>query len=1128
MTSAQVRQSFLDFFREKQHTVVPSSSLLPDAPNLLFTNAGMNQFVPIFLGQQKAPWTPPRVADTQKCIRAGGKHNDLEDVGLDTYHHTFFEMLGNWSFGDYFKKEAIEWAWELLVERWKFPAQRLYATVYRPGPGEPAEFDQEAYDHWERLFREADLDPKIHVVNGGKADNFWMMGDTGPCGPCSEVHVDLTPDGNTRGSLVNKGDPRCIEIWNLVFIQFNADAEGKFTPLPQRHVDTGMGFERVSAIIQGTKNLTDFSGTISNYETDVFRPIFDELEKLSGKRYASTLPESDESAIRNPQSAIDIAFRVIADHIRTLSFAIGDGIVPSNEGRGYVLRRILRRAVRYGRTLDFHEPFFFKLVDVVAEAMGDVFPEVRTKQNPIKATIRREEEAFNRTLDKGIELFEREVARLLGSACGPRAVSGGSPETFPLVQYGKRNLPHFERPWGKYAVTFATHERAPLSPDARQIVLDCILYWKDRRYELYAACVMPDHAHMLIEPQIRETDANGNAIFFSLTEILHTIKSFTAHEINKLENSKGPVWERESFDRLIRSEGDLREKFEYIARNPWDAGMVGPAEEYRWVWWPGLEFAESGVASRRAAEMGTPAACAPQSSDAQISGEFAFKLYDTYGFPLDLTELMARERGLTVDLAGFERLMEEQRERARKAQKKEKISVEGEELKAGPTKFLGYDFLETEAVVETVLPGKKPEELNIVLDRTPLYAEMGGQVGDHGLLHVPGHDRTEVGRLRVTNTQKRGDVFVHRATLTEGRAPEPGEAVRVSVDADRRRAIQGHHTVTHLLHWALHEIVSRDASQKGSYVGPEKLTFDFSSAPLTKQQVRDVENLVNEKIRENASVSWTEIPYAEAKQRKDIIQFFGEKYGDTVRVLQIGGEPRTLNGYSMELCGGTHVRSTNEIGPFRIVKEEAIAAGVRRIEAVAGDAARNWAEQESARQQEKFETLARKKSDLAPLPDFDRSTDTSAMLQQIDARAARLEKEDVDVREWEKKTAKAAEAQLQSRAAQIANELATSHQNVCVAQIPDADPKLLQAVVDALKQKVNGPIFLAGQRDESVALVAFVPAALASKVQANKIMQQIAPIVAGKGGGRPELAQGSGKDASKIEMALTEAKKLLG
>ncbi len=777
MTSTQIRQSFLDFFREKQHTIVPSSSLLPDAPNLLFTNAGMNQFVPIFLGQQKPAWNPPRVADTQKCIRAGGKHNDLEDVGLDTYHHTFFEMLGNWSFGDYFKKEAIEWAWELLVERWKFPAQRLYATVYKPGPNEPSEFDQEAHDHWAHLFREADLDPARHVVTGGKKDNFWMMGDTGPCGPCSEVHVDLTPDGDTRGALVNKEDPRCIEIWNLVFIQFNANPDNSFTPLPQRHVDTGMGFERVTAIIQGTKNLRDFSSTISNYEADVFRPIFDQLEKLSGKKYASALPDRSQPSTLNSQQSADVAFRVIADHIRTLSFAIADGIIPSNEARGYVLRRILRRAVRYGRTLGFHDPFFYKLVDVVAKTMGDVFPEVRAKQKAIKETIRREEESFNKTLDNGIGMFERAVHTIEAAA--------GQMDPAP----------------GEFEVSeFAASES-----------------WRHRR---------------------------------------------VIGVVRRLENGT-----------VIK----------------------------------------------------------------EISGDFAFRLYDEQGFPLDLTELLARERVLTVDVAGFEELMEEQRERARKAQKKEKISVEHEELKAAPTKFLGYDFLETESVVEAVLPGKKQEELNIVLDRTPCFAEMGGQVGDQGLVHVPGHDWTELGQLRITDTQKRGDVFVHRAALVEGRAPKPGEAVRISVDIDRRRAIQGHHTVTHLLHWALHEIVSRDAAQKGSYVGPDKLTFDFSSVALTKQQVRDVEKLVNEKIAEDAPVSWAEVSYAEAKKRYDIQQFFGEKYGDTVRVLQIGGEPKALNGYSMELCGGTHVRSTGEIGPFRIVSEYAIAAGIRRIEAVAGE-----------------------------------------------------------------------------------------------------------------------------------------------------------------------------------------------
>ncbi|KAF5407049.1 MAG: Alanine--tRNA ligase [Candidatus Udaeobacter sp.] len=471
--------------------------------------------------------------------------------------------------------------------------------------------------------------------------------------------------------------------------------------------------------------------------------------------------------------------------------------------------------------------------------MGDVFPEVRAKQKTIEDVIRREEEAFNKTLDRGLDLFDAEAGL----------------ERFERAVQMIESLPEFMG------------------------------------------------------------DTGGPA------------------EFDASEMSRAAGYQK-------------RDKLGAFVRRP-----DGTVEK-------------------------------------KISGDFAFKLFDTYGFPLDLTELLARERGFTVDITRFEQLMGEQRERARKAQKKEEISVEKADLEITPTKFLGYDFLEAEALVETVLRVEKPQEPAVVLDQTPCYPEMGGQVGDRGMLHVPGHDRTEVGQLRVIDTQKYGDVFVHLTQLIQGRAPEPGEAVRVSVDADRRRAIQGHHTVTHLLHWALHEVVSRDASQKGSYVGPDKLTFDFSSAPLMKQQVRDVEKLVNEKIRDKAPVSWTEIPYAEAKKRSDIIQFFGEKYGDTVRVLQIGGVPHALNGYSMELCGGTHVRSTGEIGPFRIVKEEAIAAGIRRIEAVAGDAARGWAKQEAARQQEKFEAFSRKKPDIESLPVFESEASTSEMLQQIDASCA--------------------------------------------------------------------------------------------------------------------------------------------
>src|SRR6266550_4964879 len=477
MTGAEIRQSFLDFFREKQHTIVPSSPLMPDAPNLLFTNAGMNQFVPIFLGQQKPSWTPARTVDTQKCIRAGGKHNDLDDVGLDTYHHTFFEMLGNWSFGDYFKKQAIDWAWELIVKIWGFPADRLYATVFCPylgGPGWEAKWqteleqvlvlamtspdfippnpsaslfevaDLEAAMYWAKKFTTAGRDPRVHIIPGNKKDNFWMMGETGPCGLCSELHFDLTPAGDTRGKLVNQGSAQCIEIWNLVFIQFNANPDGTYTPLPARHVDTGMGLDRVTSFIQGTKGFTDFANPrISNYETDAFRPIFDAIAQLSGKTYGSTLPPADLSTI-NSQQSTDVAFRVIADHIRTLSFAIADGIQPGNTDRNYVLRRILRRAVRYGRTLGFHELFFYKLVDVLANTMGDVFPEIRVKKKHVQDVIQKEEEAFNKTCDTGTDVFNQHVtiaAPKPDAADGEKVFEGTFPAWVAFMLYDTCGFP---------------------------------------------------------------------------------------------------------------------------------------------------------------------------------------------------------------------------------------------------------------------------------------------------------------------------------------------------------------------------------------------------------------------------------------------------------------------------------------------------------------------------------------------------------------------------------------------------------------------------------------------------------------------------------------------------------------
>jgi len=1053
-SSSQIRKDFLDFFKSKQHTIVPSSSLMPDSPNLLFTNAGMNQFVPIFLGQTKCPYTPGRAADTQKCIRAGGKHNDLDDVGLDTYHHTFFEMLGNWSFGDYFKREAIDWAWELVVDKWKFPPQRLYATIYNPdkSKGDPSERDEEAWNYWAEKFRAVDLDPGVHIVYGNKKDNFWMMGDTGPCGPCSELHVDLTPGGDTRGSLVNQGDARCIEIWNLVFIQFNANPDGTFSPLPAKHVDTGMGFERVTSIIQGTKNFTEFTNAkISNYETDIFRPIFDVLEKMSGKTYGSTLPNGvhassvgvheapvdihgrpvdvhgrpvdahgrpvdahgrpvdahgrpvdahgrpvdthgtpvdthgrpvdvhgrpvvahgtpvgthgtsgdthgtsgdTHKSLEYGQIAIDIAFRVIADHIRTLSFAIADGIQPGNNDRNYVLRRILRRAVRYGRTLGFKEPFFYKLVDVVADNFGDIFPEIRARKKQVQETIRTEEEAFNRTIDAGVSEFIKAIGRVTNKV---------------FIGLQKNN----PRLWDKV--------------------------------ELHA------------------TDKHGNEI----------------------------------------SNPDLIPKYDEVTFNYEFADQSAADEFYKLCVFPGEE---------------------------------AFRLYDTFGFPLDLTEIMAKEVRFTVDVDGWNKLMNEQKARARAAQKKEVISLSQIETTT-PTKFIGYENLAVQAKVLEVVSLK--DKTAVILDTSACYAEMGGQVGDTGELTGSGH------LWRVTNTQKSGNTFLH--FVEGGDAPAIGAGVTLAVEKSRRNAIQRHHTVTHLLHWALHEVASKEASQKGSFVGPDKLTFDFNSAPLTPAQVADIEKLVNERILENAGVSWTEVAHADVKHRKDVMQFFGDKYGDTVRVVQIGGAAGKLDGYSMELCGGTHTRATGEIGLFRIVGESAIAAGVRRIEAVAGLTAYDLANE----QLQLIKNVAGK----------------------INSPVGEMEKKIEALLAHQKELEKQLKSAQQREAAGSAKDLLAKVQMLSgvpaiIANLGAADGDTLQTIADALKSQFKGVIVLGGASIGAVSLIAAVTSDFTAKVQAGKIIQTIAPIVGGKGGGKPDNARGGGKDASKLDEALAKAKSLL-
>jgi alanyl-tRNA synthetase len=975
MTSAQIRQSFLDFFKSKDHTIVPSDNVGYTSRDgaRIFTNAGMNQFVPIFLGERSADvdtWPgvlhkglPTRAADTQKCIRAGGKHNDLEDVGLDTYHHTLFEMLGNWSFGDYFKKEAISWAWELIIEKWKFPPTRVFATIYQPGAGDPADRDQEAYDLWAEKFRSIGLDPDIHIVNGNKKDNFWMMGDTGPCGPCTEIHIDLTPgapnldeDRQRAGAkLVNGSDASCIEIWNNVFIQYNANPDGTFVPLPAQHVDTGMGFERVCSIIQGTKNFTDFENAkISNYDTDVFKPIFDEISRLTvvngiAKTYQSTLPKANAQGHVVPvteQEKIDVAFRVIADHLRTLSFAIADGIQPGNSDRNYTLRRILRRAVKYGRTLEFKEPFFYKLVDVLAQHMGDVFPELRTKKEQVKAVLKLEEEAFNRTLDRGTSKFEDELNHLV------------IPE---LDRLGKAKPFRYHVRRGK---TFIASDDEPTFPETE--------------------------IDMLADIQV---------------------------QLSKL---------------------------------------------------------------------GSPKLAFP--------GAAAFELYDTYGFPLDLTELMTRERGLTVDTAGFEKLMEEQKQRAREAGKKNKqvVSVSEIETKA-PTKFIGYDTLEADVRVLEVVSMK--DKNAVVLDVSTCYAEMGGQVGDAGQLILGANT------FPISATTKVGNTWLH---FLEGEeTPAVDSTVRLVVDAPRRHAIERHHTVTHILHWALHEVVSKDATQKGSSVTPDKLTFDFNSAALTPQQLSDIERLVNERIVANDPVSWSEVPYVEAKANNGIMALFGEKYGDLVRVVQIGGQPHKLDGWSMELCGGTHTRYTGEIGLFRLVGESAVAAGVRRIEAIAGLEAYN---------------AARADADLIKL-----------LCGKVSAQGAHdIEKKIETLLAQQKELEKALKSAQQREASGRAKELLlTASNNAIIANLGAVDGDYVMAVNDALKGQFKGIIILGSAFNGAVVLTANVDKDFQAKAQAGKIIQTIAPIVGGKGGGKPDFARGGGKDADKLEAALAEARKLV-
>jgi alanyl-tRNA synthetase len=886
MTSSEIRQSFLDFFADKGHRIVPSAPLLPSSPNLLFTNAGMNPFVPYFLGERDAPHS--KIADTQKCIRAGGKHNDLDDVGYDTYHQTFFEMLGNWSFGDYFKAEAIEWAWELLTDVWGFPKERLYATIYKPGPNDPADLDQEAYDLWKGIFEKAGLDPAERIIYGNKKDNFWMMGDTGPCGPCSELHIDLTPEGNTGGKLVNQDSPWCIEIWNLVFIQYNANEDGSFQELAARHIDTGMGFERVAGIMATTENFTNFTAPPSNYNADLFADIFAVIEELSGQRYGATLPA--DPAKPTPDEIRDIVFRVLGDHIRTLCCSIADGILPGNEGRNYVLRRILRRAVMYGRRLNLPPGFFGKLVVPTIGSLENPFSELRKQEEIIKKVISAEENAFDRTLDRGMHLF-------------------------------------------------------------------------------------------------------------------------------------------------------------------------------------------ASVADK---------------ADGVIAGAEAFALYDTYGFPLDLTELLARERGLTVDHAGFESAMEQQRQRARDAQKKSVIKLAGE---GAATEFVGFDPDTWSGFETEVLELLEQDGTHyLVTPATPFYAEMGGQVGDAGSVHG------ENWELRIVDTVK-DEAGRHLHTLENPMtSAEAGTPITLSLDADRRRDIQRHHSATHILNWALRKLLGTHVLQAGSYVGPDRLRFDFNHfEALTPEQLQEIESMVNQVLIENNAVKTFETAFDDKPD--DVIATFGEKYGNVVRVVDIGG-------WSKELCGGTHVRHIGEIGQLRLTSESSISAGVRRIEAVCARAAGRYTAKEHSLLTDIASALSVKPGE-AP--------------ERVQILLKKLKDAEKTIQDLQAEAAKSQAGDLSSQAVEVDGV------TLLAAVMEGVDARGLREAMDDLRRQLNpAVIVLGGSQDGKVFFAVSVADDCQRKgAHAGKLIGPIAKICDGGGGGKADRAQAGGKDPSKLAQAIEQAEELL-
>ena len=896
MTSAkQIRNGFIDFFRDKGHEFVPSSPIVPVADDtLLFANAGMNQFKDIFLGLAAPSYR--RVANSQKCLRVSGKHNDLEEVGKDTYHHTFFEMLGNWSFDDYFKAEAIEWAWELLTKVWGIEGDRLWASVFAGDRKDGLPKDQEA----ERLWSKVTSLPAERVLAFGKKDNFWEMGETGPCGPCSEIHIDLGPERCDKKDVpghkcvVNGGCARFIELWNLVFIQFNRTEGGKLVELGAKYVDTGAGLERIAAVMQGKH---------SNYDTDLFMPIIERISELTGQKYTSRLGETTDNA-----------FRVIADHVRAVVFAITDGTIPSNEGRGYVIRRILRRASRFGRQLGMHEPFIYRLVPVVVEVMGGAFVEVKQREEHVSMVIESEEASFGRTLDRGLEIF---------------------------------------------------------------------------------------------------TDA---------------------------------------------------------------------AEKAR------------------------------KSKNKTISGEDAFQLYDTYGFPLDLTQLMADERGLKVDTGGFDKLMDEQRKRAQAAQKGGSFIMQLADTELPTTEDLHKyhtDRCESKIVGVIYKEGFRSEgrveagdEVGIVLDRTCFYAEQGGQVGDCGVIE------SKQGRFIVEDTVRLANCVIHRGRMEAG-SFGVGEAVRAVVSKDRD-AIKKNHTATHLLQWALQQVRGKSVSQQGSLVGPDYLRFDFTCPKaLSDEEVKKVEQLVREKIASDEPVTCAVMPRAEA-EKLGAMALFGEKYGNEVRVVAIGAadEKKVSEAYSKEFCGGTHVDRLGSIGGFRIIKEESIAAGVRRITALTGVGLSNYLEKRGE--------IVDKLSEMLKVPAED-VTDRVEKLLQENKRLAK-----------ELKSGSGADVMAEARQLlEGAEKIGESY--IVIGRLSPTSSEQVRAAIDMVRKKAKSAAVVFGfaEGDKATVVAGVTDDLVKRGVSAGDVIKAIAPMIEGGGGGRPQMAQAGGKSPEKIDDALAKAVEII-